>query len=260
MGARGRLLPMMAAVKRSYGLAWERAAVLKIPLIALAALFAIAFLLRPPVDPENMPSGGQLVLQFLISIAFGIAVAGFAVGTHRTVLKSEDRSGLGYFRFDGATWKYFGYSILFGIVVAFAFAIVEAVAAAISVAGAILVAPLAIATFLIGLRLWIFLPAVAIADPGTNLTGAWTATRGNTLRLFAGALLVVLPAEIVSAILNAIFVKYGFIGKLIGAILVGPFEAALVLLFTIFISLAYDCLVRGGGPAVDGTASATPQA
>ncbi|MGH6812825.1 MAG: hypothetical protein ACREDM_10925 [Methylocella sp.] len=259
MEAGGRLLPMMAAVERSYGLAWQRAAALKMPLIALAALFAIDFLLRPAVRPGHMPSGGGVALYFLISIAFGIATTGFIVGTHRMVLKSEHRGGLGYFRFDGATWKYFGYTIVFGITVAIAFAIVGAVAAAISVAGAILLAPLAIAAIFIALRLWIFLPAVAIGGPG-SLASAWAATRGNTLRLFTGALLVGLPAEIASVILNAIFVKSGFIGKLIGAILVGPIEAALVLLLTIFISLAYDCLVRGGGPGVDAAASAAPQA
>ncbi|MGH6853154.1 MAG: hypothetical protein ACREDJ_08190, partial [Methylocella sp.] len=241
MEAGGRLLPTRAAVERSYGLAWQRAAALKIPLIALAALFAIDFLLRGSVRPGHVPPGGGSVLYFLISIAFGIATTGFIIGTHRMVLKSEDLRGLGYFRFDGATWKYFGCSILFAIAVAIAFAAVGAVAAAISVAGGIVLAPLAIATiFIIALRLCIFLPAVAIADPGTSLAGAWAATRGNTLRLFTGALLVGLPAWIVAAILGVIFVDSGFIGKLIGAILVGSSEAAFVLLCTIFLSLAYD--------------------
>jgi hypothetical protein len=263
MEIQGRLLPVMAAVQRSYELAWERAVALKTPLAALAALFAIGLLLRPSKGPGHMPSGGGLALYVLISVAFGIAVTGFIVGTHRMVLKSEDRVGLGYFRFDGATWKYFGYSVLFGIAVMIAFAIVGPTAAAIGVPTNLFAPILAIAfiaTIVIVLRLWIFLPAVAIADWGMSLADAWTATRGNTLRLFAGVLLVGLPAGVVSAIVDTIFANSGFMSKLIGAIVKGPADAASVLLTTVFISLAYDCLVRGGGPAVDVAASSAPQA
>jgi len=256
MEAGARILPMMSIVERSYALTRERAPALKTPLIALSVLFALRFLFQPRMVPGQAPSGGGMVLSLIIAIVAGIATVGFIVGTHRMVLRGEDRTGTDYFRFDSATWKYIGYLILFGVVAAVGFLVLGAITAAIGAIGGILIAALVIAIYIVALRLSVFLPAVAIVDPAASLSRAWAETRGNTLRLFGGGLLVVLPAAILSGIIGMIFLSSGFVGRLIGAILAGPVQALLVLISTIFISLAYDYLSRGGA----GELSTTPPA
>ena len=243
-----RILPMMIVVKRAYALARERAPALKTPLGALAILFALRFMIQPTMTPGDMPSGGSLALAGLVGIIGTIGSIAFVVGTHRMVLQSETQTGLDYFRFDQRTLAYIGWSVLFGLAVGIATAIAGLFTALISFLGAILLAIVVVGSVVAGLRLSVFLPAVAIGDRDTRPITAWDKTRGNTLRLLGGAGLVTMPLGLIAAIVGAIFMRAGFIGKLIGAALTGPIQAAMVLLGAIFLSLSYDFLVRGNGP------------
>lgn len=243
-----RILPTMIVVRRAYALARERAPALKTPLGALALLFAIRFLVQPDMGPGSMPAASDLALAGLVGIVGTIGSIGFVVGTHRMVLRSETQTGLDYFRFDRGTLAYIGWSVLFGMAIGVATAIAGAIMALVSALGGILLAVVTVGAIISGIRLSVFLPAVAIGDQATRPVTAWDRTRGNTLRLLGGGVLVALPLGMVAAVVGAIFIHAGFIGKMIGAVLTGPIQAAMVLLGATFLSLCYDYLVRGNGP------------
>lgn len=253
-----KALPMMSIVERSYALARERSATLKTPLAALSILFAIRFLFAPHVAPGlGMPSG--LGLFGLVSIAVTIVTIAFIVGTSRMVLLSEGQTGIDYFRFDIAMWKYLGYAILFGIATGVLLGITIGIVGSIALIGPLLGLAVLVGVFAVGIRVSLFFTAIAIGAPAASLTGAWTQTQDNTLRLLGGALLTTVPAAVLSVIVTAIFGGGGLIVRLIGSLVAGPLDAATVFIGTIFVSLAYDYLVRGGS-AVETQPTTAPAA
>lgn len=70
-------------------------------------------------------------------------------------------------------------------------------------AGGVLVIPIVVvAAIMLASRLYLLAPAVAIDDPAKAIGAAWRRGRRNTLRLFFGGLLMVVPATVMLAIVG----------------------------------------------------------
>lgn len=155
----------------------------------------------PPPGPD-MPSPDHLRLIFT-DLAVGllalVGTSAIAVNWHRYILRGETPHGAQLLRLDGVVWRYFGNSLLVGLLVMLALvplAFITALFAGASgglsgglmtlyfVAAAIVALPLLF-------RLYVKLPAVALEVPGASFKAALAATRGNNLQLFMlGAILL----------------------------------------------------------------------
>ena len=188
------------------------------------------------------------------------------------MLLDETRAGIGFLRLDSNLLRYMGawialalLAILFSVILLLVFVIIG-LAAGLSknhmpAAGLV---PLLTLVFmsLLGvffLRFMLALPAAAVGSKD-GLGVSWSATRGNWLRLLAVGILTSLPFVFIDVLLaiptmsNAIHAIQAGVQKPFEqpiAILVASavIKAVQLAVLTVMLSLSYDVLVRGGGPA-----------
>lgn len=266
-------LPVWAVVKRSYGYVWDHRALLAVPLLLvfavnLASGVYLQHLFAAAGGPQLAPQGLVLLISFTV-IVFSMSVV---VGIHRTVLLDETRRGIGFLRLDGNLMRYIGAWLLLallGILLAVIFVLLLTILALAtgltkqhSPHPVLIAVSSFVAVFILGiffLRFMLALPAAAVGSKD-GLGVSWSATRGNWMRLLAAGILTVLPFLILD-VLIAIPVMH----NAISALRVGiqkPVEQPIAILFassfvkavdlavlTVMLSLSYDVLVRGGGPA-----------
>jgi hypothetical protein len=244
MNAAPRRLPIDTVVKRSFLYAWESRAVLMTPLLIYAAVMILADIVLSGLgEAANGP------VQFLFAAAEQVFATGFAVGVHRYVLAGEVRPGFGFFRWD----RHFVRYILLTL-----FLLLLVVVAAVVVLGAVGFDPakLDAATALIGSavlfavtvtvsRLSLLLPSAALGDDVPART-VWKSTERNGFRLLAATLLIAMPFVIVELMLTSLRGVGGLAFPV--TILLGLITSVQLVVITVMLSLAYDVLVRGGGP------------
>jgi hypothetical protein len=268
-----RRLPVLAVVQRSYGYVWEHRAIFALPILVLAAiLVAVSFL---TYQPDATGAHDELSLGFgmLVGLVLKLVVTiAFAVGLHRTVLLDEAQSGLRFFRLDGNFLRYLGTSLLLFLIwmvyaVGAGFTIGLAAVAVAAVAGKLPVVAIlgglaaGIVYILVTVRflsLQLALPAAALGQP-ERIATAWRAGAGNSFRLLATFILACMPfmililivgmpyfVDIVTAVANHTpQPRPGTVATIALALI----NAASIPVLLTGLSLSYDVLVRGGGPA-----------
>lgn len=256
-----RLLPIVAVVTRSYAFAWERRNVLAAPYAIYAALtIALDLFVSHVIDSDPAIS---YATQALAEI-FGLA---FAVGIQRFVLLGEMRPGIAFFRWDRNFVQYVATTLLLVLGAAIVVILATRVGGAFGVApgggansgaaaglGLVMILVIAIAATTFA-RLSLTLPAAALGEPD-RLQRVWQATQRNGGRLFAAAVIVVLPFLIVQLILLKLSSQDQATGEALIAgepiwpvqILLGLISPIQLIVLTVMLALNYDALVRGGGP------------
>ena len=257
-----RRLPVWAVVRRSYSYVWEHRTLFGVPLLLV---FLIQLVERVYIQ-QTMFAGGStqialleqssLVTLNLVALAFSMSVV---VGTHRTVLLDDVRSGFGFLRWDRHLLSYFGTSLILGFTLIFVGVLIAIVLLSVFGVRAFFpaVAVVALVVVALALRLMLALPAAALGDDD-RLRFSWKATEGNWLRLAAAAILTMLPLMIAEAVTVFMLVSLAETAmhstphqlKEPIAILVvlAAIRAVSLVVLTIMVSLSYDVLVRGGGP------------
>ena len=129
---------------------------------------------------------------FLNWVVGGIIFCSFAVGVHRTVLLSEEKKGISFFRRDMNVLKYIGLSLLFIFLLISKFI----PGAIVNLGGSknfeMLSFPVYLFCLVIYVRFLLSLPAAAIGVPN-SLSVSWRLTKGNWFRMFALLALASLP-------------------------------------------------------------------
>ncbi|MDB5393814.1 MAG: hypothetical protein JWM91_1320 [Rhodospirillales bacterium] len=245
--------------------------------VNLASGVYLQHLIAEAGGPQLVPPRLILLINFAV-IVFSMSVI---VGIHRTVLLDETRHGIGFLRLDGNLLRYIRawlmlavLGVLFAVIfvlllmiVAFAGGLIKQGAPN---AGLIFIGSFAIA-FLLGvffLRFMLALPAAAVGSMD-GLGVSWSSTRGNWMRLLAAGILTSLPFILLDAALaipsmhDAMSTLHPGIQKPIErpvAILIASalLKAVDLAVLTVMLSLSYDVLVRGGGPAAVGTTVMQP--
>jgi len=270
-------LPVWAVVKRSYAYVWERRTLLAVPLLLVfAAQCAGGLYIR-----AIMPADAAAHLDFswigpVYAVAFALLVFSISaiVGIHRTVLLDEIRPGLRFLRWDTNLLRYIGtwlllllIAFLLTVILALLAGIVAIAAGARAAGGAapnpglhvVIVAGIAIALGFVFLRFMLALPAAALGEKD-RLGVSWKATRGNVLRLVAVVVLTFLPFAVVSGLLATPTIHH--VRMAMRGVIEAQTKAPVAMIFissivksvdlavlTVMLSLSYDVLVRGGGPA-----------
>ncbi len=258
-------------VKRSYGYVWDHRVLLAVPLLLvfavnLASGIYIQHAAAVAGGTQLAPQGLILLISFAV-IAFSMSVI---VGIHRTVLLDEARQGIGFLRLDGNLMRYIGawitlalLAILFAVIFTLLLAIVGFATGFIghSQSKAVILFAVII-VFTLGiffLRFMLALPAAAVGAKD-GLGASWSATRGNWLRLLAVVILTSLPFIAIDLVL--IIPTLGDAVTALHAGVQTPIQQPVAILvvsaivksvdlavLTVMLSLSYDVLVRGGGPA-----------
>jgi hypothetical protein len=244
-------LPIGIVIRRSFLFAWESRAVLMMPLLIYIGLTMLADLAVGLAVGAN--DQGNL---FFVSVAEQVLGAAFAVGIHRFVLLAEAPGGFRFFRWDRNFVQYVVIALLL-LVMSLSVLVMGAgftggdpaaqssatggVAALVSLVFLFFVAP-AFA------RLVLALPSAALGDH-VGVRRIWQATEGNGFRLMAAALLVLLPFLAIDTVLLAEAMTAGDGGKFLILALGKGVAAVQMTVWSIMLSLCYDLLVRGGGPA-----------
>jgi hypothetical protein len=271
-----RPLPVWAVARRSFVFAWESRDVLLLPYLVYVAFSA-------GIDAALLYSDfGSGFAALLIALAEQLLAMAFAVGIHRYVLLGERRPGLRFFRFDADLGRYV---VTMGLIFAVAIGLylvtvfgVGLVSAALGIYDPVTHVPTSprmfnavrlfamlalLAAAIVLLRVSLALPAAALGHPNRLLL-AWHSARGNGLRLFATAFLVLLPFLLIWAqLLGPSFVQT------VEAIQSGDQQATItapaatvqiawdlispigMITMTIMLALSFDFLLRGGGPVTE---------
>ncbi len=273
-GVRPRL-PVWAVVTRSYAYVWERRELLALPLLLLFAvrLAASIYIQRADLGAPDASPDARL-LAFVINILVTLVSMSAAVGLHRTVLLNEIRRGIAFFRWDGNLLRYIGTGLLLaviGVLLAIIFILVVTI---LGMAAGLVSAPerrgilaffSSIAAILVlgalFLRFMLALPAAALGVEKDRLGTSWRATFGNWLRLFAVAFLTALPLIVLNLLLAIPAMREASHALASGQtpapmrqpiallVLFAAVGVANVAVLTVMLSLCYDVLERGGGPA-----------
>jgi hypothetical protein len=272
LGIRKRL-PVWAVVKRSYGYVWDHRVLLAVPLLLVfvvnlgSGIYAQRWVVQAG-GPQFVPKGLITLSSFAV-IAFSMTVI---VGIHRTVLLDETRRGIGFLRLDGNLLRYIGtwimlmlLAVLFAVILLLALIVVGFATGLIKQRAAseawILLAGIGVA-FILGilfLRFMLALPAAAVGS-ADGLGVSWSATRGNWMRLLGTVILTSLPFIAIDILLavpamqDAMSSLRAGVQKpieqpifiLVASSLIKAIDLAVL---TVMLSLSYDVLVRGGGPA-----------
>ena len=273
-----RRLPVWAVVKRSYGYVWDHRRLFALPMILvffvqlLVAFYSIHA--TRGADPRHM--GVALLPIYAATILSILFSATVIVGIHRTVLLDEVRSGIGFLRLDRNFLRYVGTWLLLLVVGILLFIILGLLAGLIGAAGILVGSPGAHAVIVLTvfasmvvlggvfLRFMLALPAAALGDKD-RLGVSWNATKGNWWRLFVVTFLTFMPFLILSIIASIpamttavhnmqsvlqggtpVQAKPSIAMVLFGAAI----KAIDIGVLTVMLSLCYDVLVRGGGPAL----------
>ncbi len=157
---------------------------------------------------------GPIVLLAIFGLYVFASNIAFTVAWHRVVLLGEALGLLGTLRFRGREWRFFGYSLLIGLlgVVAFVvafligFGVGFLVGAAIG-SGVLTIAARTVLVIVLFVTLTPFLtrfvlglPAIAVEEPRGVLRRSWRRGRHNGWRLFWGFLLCSLPLGVLAAL------------------------------------------------------------
>ncbi len=183
--------------------------------------------LDEPRGFERLPAGIQFA-SFLVGILSLVGFASIAVAWHRFVLLDEVPQASAYLRLDGTVWRYVGNTILITLILIAAAIVIALVAGLLAAAAgnaafsgkrgiilALMVLFLVVYAGIAWARLSIKLPSVAIERTDFSFRDAWTASQGNSLRLFGLYLLFfgcILVTIIVSLVLFGLFAFLGPIG------------------------------------------------
>ncbi len=247
---RPRRLPVDLVIRRSFAFAWESRAVLAGPYM----IYAIITILADLIGVLALRQGASLPALFITGAEEVFAMA-FAVGIHRFVLLADAPAGFRFFRFDRDFVQYVVTSVLLFVVT-----VMASMPALLAVTGqssdgvpAIVgLVILVVAVMAIG-RLSMMLPAAAIGQR-PQLRQLWEATRGNGFRILVVIVTTLLPFLAIEASLLRLPTSdqpanHSLAGDLAVTIAAGVVSPLQLIVVTIMLSLCYDALVRGGGPA-----------
>ena len=253
-----RRLPIDVVLKRSFLYAWESRSTLAKPY----AIYVIVAVLADLLLGEAANSANSVRLYLLTGVEEVFAMA-FAVGIHRFVLLHEVNAGFRFFRWDRHFLQYLLTALvlfLLGLLAAFpALGVVGGAAgpAGSGVAGISALFGLAfvMTAAVILSRMALALPAAAIGE-ATPPRAIWDATRGNGFRLLALTIMTVLPFMAIQAVLLHLLpgmndpAATGFsTTEILVTIVWGLISPIQLIVVTVMLSLCFDVLVRGGGPA-----------
>ena len=136
------------------------------------------------------------IIGVLFWLAILVPLSAIAVGWHRYLLRNEAPVQSSGFGFDHVTKTYAVAALIIGVIGHIPTALQQLTAGGTSDLQKTLQVIALIGVYValgITSRLSIALPAIAVEGPGAKLSEAWKATRGNTIRLFFGLMLSVLP-------------------------------------------------------------------
>ncbi len=278
-----RKLPVWAITTRAYSYVWDHRAPFAIPILVLfVALVATTILMQLPYiaaaqDGGSVPISASLaaLVGYIAKVTISIA---FAVGVHRTVLLSEGREGLSFFRWDANFRRYFVTMLLIVLITVgyfLASMLLAAIVGGIGVfvgklvgggIGAVLMIVFGIAALAGFLwltaqfsRVILALPAAALGEQDA-IALSWRVTRGNGWLLLGASFLAALPVFVATLIAEAPYMINAIadrmaqphapmtppgLGTIVALALIGALSAPV--LVTV-LSLSYDVLARGGGP------------
>jgi hypothetical protein len=243
-------LPLLLAFKRALEWPIERWRSLLPATLLLALVDAACFagvLAAVNVDeagvPQPRPDAGPLLMgALLIASIVGLA---YGLGLYRRVLLDEMRPGLSLFVLDRRLLRAVGLGArMTGLGFA---AVLSAALLARFLGGAATLPTLTLFAYLalVVPRLRLAFAAAALDEPAPSLTEAWRRTRGEAVGLVAGVVAIYLVLTLAQTLLGLLpFLDTGAPAFLIA----GLFAALQSCVSVVFIALAYDALVRGGGP------------
>jgi hypothetical protein len=256
--AKPRRLPIAIVVKRSFLYAWESRAVLAVPTFIYVAATILGDLLLAWLSDNR-------VVEFAVWGLLQTIAMSFAVGIHRFCLLGEAPHGARFFRRDRNFVHYaltaLALILSAGVVFVLAMGMLgNAVAlgaepgkqSIVTLIGLVIIVSFAI----LFCRVLLILPAAAIGDHNPLKT-IWQRTRFNGPRLLGADFLAFLP--FLAAQLIVMLSVYSPAQVFSGAsgvtpnialtaiqIIIAPLQ---LIVLNIALSLQYDILVRGNGPA-----------
>lgn len=157
----------------------------------LFALYEAVHTGAPPPTDTSMT-----IIGVVFWLAILIPLSAIAVGWHRYLLRHEAPVQSSGFGFDHVTKSYAIAALIIGVIGHVPTVLQQLTAGGTSDLYKALQVIAIIGVYValaITARLSIALPAIAVEGPGAKLSEAWAATRGNTIRLFFGLMLSVLP-------------------------------------------------------------------
>jgi hypothetical protein len=155
-----------------------------------------------------VPASEMILAAIVVTVLLVAASIAWHIALVRAILLDEHAWSAAV-QFRHRHWRMLGVGVLLFLMLAPATGV--AVLAGIfaihagwpAAAGGVLVIPIAVvAAIMLASRLYLLAPAVAIDDPAKAIGAAWRRGRRNTLRLFFGGLLMVVPATVVLAIVG----------------------------------------------------------
>ncbi len=270
--------PSLQAARHSIGFVWTHRLVLwRMAWPWVIALMVGGFIYglgAQPSDGAEMRRSAVLA-QLAFNLLAGAVGAAVAVTWHRAVLLGEGIDAAGpvpRVTLDARTFRYWGWVIVLSLLASLILVPFILVATRMATGGAggagggVLLALASIVALLYGAaRLTTFLPAKALDRQEYRLADAWRDAGGQAWPIAGGLALLILFLVVIQI---AYLLPVGLIAALVGAVVTGSFEdtrlptaiaAVLMAPLSVFIgaaaagfmSLAYDFLVRGGGPQMD---------
>jgi hypothetical protein len=248
-------LPLQLALRRAVEWPLERWRSLLPATLLLALVDAACFagmLAAANIDSAGVPqpqadAAPLLLLAMLVAAAIGLS---YGLGVYRRVLLDEPRPGLSLFVLDRRLLRALGLGARIagmGIVL-----IVLASLLARFVGGGASLPTIAMLAYLVLVlpRLRFAFAAAAMDEPVPTLAEAWRRTRSEAVGIVAGVVMVYVALTIAQSLLGLI---PGLDEGVPAFLLAGLFAALQSCVSVVFIALAYDALVRGGGPGHDAT-------
>jgi hypothetical protein len=208
-------LPVWRTVKNAFVLTFGNLGTfLKLagPLLLLVlAVNALQYWLMYPVtheiysrlpEPAPVSMKGVMVPVMLASVVSYCLLSAAAVGWHRFLLRHEEAQGMA--RFDGRSLRYavtaaamFFVMQLPSTLQTFATPVPGESGHAWQVPVIIVLSLASLVVLLYFYRIFVILPGIAVDNPDASVAGVMRATRGHTLRLFAGNILASAPFTLV---------------------------------------------------------------
>jgi hypothetical protein len=193
----------------AFHISWPWMAIMFPIQVAVALYIAANFPGLEPGDMDFETATQLLSVQLPAGVISLFATSSIAVSWHRYILRDEVPQGWQRLRIDSPVQRYFGNAILLTLIIA-AIAFVPAII--IGVLGAmtgdlarLFLVPLVVFIAVIGMRLSVKFPAIALERQDFSFKAAWSATNGNDLpilflllALFALALFAGLSAVVIA--------------------------------------------------------------
>ncbi len=239
-------LPVFATVRRAYEAAFANAASLArvawfwclalLALQGLSALYLPAWMTNPAEIMRLEPR--SLLLVSAAGLLNGLVVlpmlASIAVNWHRLLLLGEKPGPGAFLRLDRLVWSYVALAAMLAAM-RYVMSLPQVMVSLQPGAGSIHFDPEKVVATLLSLgalvllpRLSLALPGIAIGDERVGFARGLGASRGNTWRLFFGAVLCFVPAGVMAAFTFGIWPGYAImLGNEPLALWVRAFEAML---------------------------------